>query len=424
MKTALWQGIMAVIILLGLVGRIWGAEPGPEYNRFGFPETSSTISVLVDQLPNHLTEEQVRFVAGHYVGSQKLILPLTQRIRRYNPRFVVLHYHLGIWQQQPAHKFIIDGKSWGNDWSFVNRHEDWFWHNEKGQRVRSKNDGKYLMNIMNPEFQEYWKTSIARQIIAGEYQGVFLDSASPALLQCEASWMDPRLAGTAAAKRRFKELGGITWSKAYESFMADLTKFLESLGYATLPNIGGLFTTWDTTDYYTTASGAFMEGAFVTRSLKDWEMAASRTMELIKRDKIVIFQSYLKNDEDIKTRLYYLSCYLLFKGRYTYINYFYRSTLSWYPEWQLDLGLPREPIPDLVKMRVKRGLYRRLYSRGEVWINVSSRDEKITFPRELRVALPIGGGPVGQKGEAQGRLSFRPAQEVVLQPWSGLIVLY
>ncbi|WP_456432063.1 putative glycoside hydrolase [Thermosulfuriphilus sp.] len=396
------------------------------YSQFGFPETSDgRIAILVDQLPTHMTKEQISFAAKHYVGSQKLTLPISQRLRRHNPHFVVLHYHLGIWQQQPAHRFIIDGQRWGNDWDYVTRHEDWFWHNEKGERVRSRIDGKYLMNIAHPGFQDYWKKSIFRQMLKGRYQGVFLDSSSVALLEWEASHADPRLAGAAAVKRRFRELGGLTWSEAYEMFMARLTAFLEALGYVTLPNIGGLFTTWDTTDYYTTASGAFMEGAFVTKSQRDWEMSARRLLRLIKNDKIVIFQSYLrKGDADLKTRLYYLACYLLFKGRYTYLNYFSQTPLSWYPEWSLDLGSPTEGPLSLEEMRVKRGLFRRRYAKGEVWVNIGPYSRRISFDTEVRKVVPLGGGPVPKSGQRPGKLLFESISQVTIAPWSGLIVFY
>ncbi|AEH45599.1 hypothetical protein Thein_1741 [Thermodesulfatator indicus DSM 15286] len=393
-------------------------------SKFGFPETTNKIAIFADQLPSYMTEARARFAATHYVGSQKLTLGITKRLRKYNPKFVVLHYHLAIWQQQPKHQFIIDGKRWGNDWDFVNKHEDWFWHNEKGKRVRSKIDGKYLMNIMNPEFRKYWKKSIARQIIAGEYQGVFLDSASPALLPWETAWADPRLARKAACSRRFEELNGLTWCEAYEIFMADLTGFMEFLGFATLPNIGALFTTWDKTDYYTTASGAFMEHAFQTRNAKDWKMAMDRTLKLINRDKIVIFQSYLKRDADYKTRMYYLGCYLLIKGRYSYLNYFAKSIFSWYPEWDLKLGKPIEPVKSIKDLERGKNLYCRKYEKGEVCVNISRKDKVVNFKQPVFRVIPQGGGPVSKDGKIDGMLMFEKGQKFVLKPWEGLVVVY
>lgn len=414
------------VVFVFVLGKFFSIEsPAAEFKKFGFPETTSSIAIIADQLPSHMTEAQVRFAAKHYVGSQKLTLDIINRIRRYNPNFVVLHYHLAIWQQQPAHQFIIDGRHWGNDWDFVNQHEEWFWHNEQGRRVRSRVDGKYLMNIMNQDFRNYWKKSIAHQILMGQYQAVFLDSASPALLQCEVSHADPRLAGTAAVDRRFSELEGLTWSEAYAVFMADLTRFLEFLGFATLPNIGALFTIWDTTNYYTTASGAFMEGAFDTHNVADWKMAFERTLRLIKNDKIVIFQSYIRNHHDYEKRLYFLACYLLIKGRYCYLNYFTGSTFSWYPEWEIDLGKPLKiHVASLQELQIEEGLYCRKYAKGEAWVNISEKEKVINFEKPVYMAVPHGGGPVNKKGQISGNITLEKVFRFSLKPWNGLVILY
>ena len=54
-----------------------------------FPDTTATIAILSDQLPN-LNAQQTQFAATHYVGSQKLLLGATRALRAINPNFVVL----------------------------------------------------------------------------------------------------------------------------------------------------------------------------------------------------------------------------------------------------------------------------------------------------------------------------------------------
>src|SRR5579863_9834257 len=93
-----------------------------------FPDTTSTISLLVDQLPDGMTAGQQNFVATHFVGSQKLTLNISGPLRALNPSFIVLHYHLAIWQSAPGVTFILDGMTWSNDYPTVNMHESWFWH--------------------------------------------------------------------------------------------------------------------------------------------------------------------------------------------------------------------------------------------------------------------------------------------------------
>jgi hypothetical protein len=133
-----------------------------------------------------MSDAQVRFAATHYVGTQKLTLNVSRRLRAINPGFLVLHYHLAMWQSAPNVPFITDGNTWGNDYPAVNAHESWFWHNREHQRVTSSHDGKLLMNVSDAGFREHWRDSLLRQVEDGDYDGVFLDSASPALLQGEA----------------------------------------------------------------------------------------------------------------------------------------------------------------------------------------------------------------------------------------------
>src|SRR6185369_14295657 len=149
-----------------------------------FPDVFTRVGVLTDQLPNAMTDAQVRFAATHFVGSQKLTPDTSGRLRAVNPDFIVLHYRLAMWQS--AVNYLADGRTWSNDLPFVTQHEDWFWHNPAGQRVTSEQDGKLLMNVANAGFRAYWRDSIAEQVTAGDYDGVFLDSASPALLRHEA----------------------------------------------------------------------------------------------------------------------------------------------------------------------------------------------------------------------------------------------
>src|SRR5215475_5076959 len=127
-----------------------------------FPDTSDRIAVLTDQLPGNMTSAQQRFAATHYVGTQKLTLNVSRRLRAINPRFLVLHYHLAMWQSAPNVAFITDGNAWANDYAAVDAHESWFWHNREHQRVTSNYDGKLLMNVSDPGFREHWRDSLIR----------------------------------------------------------------------------------------------------------------------------------------------------------------------------------------------------------------------------------------------------------------------
>jgi hypothetical protein len=390
-----------------------------------FPDVLGRVGVLIDQLPGDLTDAQIRFAASHFVGTQKLTLDVSSRLRAVNPGFVVLHYRLANWQGAPGVPYIRDGRTWTSDFAEVDPHEDWFWHNPSGQRVASDQDGKLLMNVANPGFRAYWRDSLAEQVAAGDYDGVFLDSASPALLQGEARMPpDPRLAGTGVRTNRLPELGDRTWIEAWQNWIVDLDASLAARKTPLIPNVGQLITTWDTTDYSLTA-GVFSEGyldpAFAE---SDWREAANRTLDLVRKNRIVILQNYLRTSDDVARRKYLLANYLLMKGARTYVAYFVGGLpLEWYPEWDVELGPPLSSAATVDEL-ARNGVYRRDYSAGTVVVNPSSRTVRVALDRAFRRVDFVGGGSIGPDGVPSGRLAYTRVRTIDLPPTSAEILLH
>ena len=79
---------------------------------------------------------QQQFAATHYVGTEKQVLPDTQALRAINKDFLVLHYHLAMWQS--AADFITNGTSWSNDLPTVTQNETWFWHNASSETMSGR----------------------------------------------------------------------------------------------------------------------------------------------------------------------------------------------------------------------------------------------------------------------------------------------
>jgi hypothetical protein len=386
-----------------------------------FPDTTATIAILSDQLPN-MTAEQQQFAANHYVGSQKLVLGTTRALRALNPNFVVLHYHLAMWQSAPSVSFITDGLHWSNDYPEVTTHESWFWHNASGGRVASSSDGKLLMNVSDPGFAAYWADSIAQQTAAGEYDGVFLDSASPALLQGECSRDDSRLAGTAARDQVFSELGGQTWIAAWDTWIAGLNGSLAANGIPLIPNTSAFTTTWDNSDYTRTA-GIFSEGfADPSFSVTDWKASTNQLMAIAAAGKVVIEQNYLASTSDVQRRLYYLANYLLVKWTRTYLFYFADSPLEWYPEWEIDLGTP-VAAPSNVDALAWQGVYRRDFAKGSVLVNPGASTVSLTLAAPMQRIDPQGGGAVPADGTATATVTSAPVTSFSLAPGTATILL-
>jgi hypothetical protein len=383
-----------------------GAGGGAVRGIARFPDTSASIGVLVDQLPGGLTAAQQQLAATRFVGSQKLTLDISGALRAINPGFVVLHYHLAMWQSAPGVKIILDGKTWGSDYSKVGGHESWFWHTTGAQRVTSVVDGKWLMNVADPGFQGYWIQSISQQIALGEYDGVFLDSASPALLQSEAQAPpEPRLTGTGARDNLIPELGNKTFIQAWTAWIATLDAALGGKGLALIPNTGPFITGWDTTPYDLTA-GVFSEGfADPSFAEADWALSTNQLLALAAKGKIVILQNYLTAPGDLARRMYYLGNYLLVRGSRTYLDYFAAGPMEWYPEWGVALGAAVTTGAKVDEL-LKDGVYRRDFEKGMVLVNPSSAPVTVVLPKAMTRVVPVGGGAVEADGVAPGTLGM------------------
>jgi hypothetical protein len=107
-----------------------------------------------------------------------------------------------------------------------------------------------------------------------------------------------------------------------------------------IPNTGAFITSWDTTNCGF-SGGIFAEGfSDSSFSASDWHAASNQLLKLVAAGKIVMLQDYLANAGDLAKRCYLLANDLLVKGARSYLFYFANSTLEWYPEWNLDSGLP------------------------------------------------------------------------------------
>jgi Hypothetical glycosyl hydrolase family 15 len=397
-----------------------GSAPDALPSGRSFPDTTSSISVLADQLPS-MSSPQMSFAASHYVGTQKQLLPVTKALRALNPKFLVLHYHLAMWQS--AVDFILNGVSWGNDLPTVSTHDDWFWQNASGMRVPSSADGKFLMNVSNSGFESYWASSLEAQVKDGDYDAIFFDSASPALLQGECSGADPRLAGTAARDTSFAELGGATWIDAWQTWISALSSALMAKGIPLIPNTSAFVTGWDNTNY-TLTPGIFSEGYASTGFVEsDWQASTNELLLLASEDKIMILQNYLSDPSDVATRLYYLGNYLLVKGKHTYLDYFASGPLEWYPEWTVDLGAPTTASTTDVSKLASAGVYRRDFAKGFVLVNPSGSSVTVPLGATKNLVTPSGGGAVDTSGDEPGTVSTSPVTSVVLAATSAAILL-
>jgi len=109
----------------------WAAAFSPARR---FPDTWDHIAVFVDQLPSSLSAAQRQFAATHYAGTQKQTSALINLIRAHDPNLLHLQYRLGVRQSGQSVNYIHNN-TWSNHWANINSHEDWFVHDDQGNRV-------------------------------------------------------------------------------------------------------------------------------------------------------------------------------------------------------------------------------------------------------------------------------------------------
>ena len=188
-----------------------------------YPDTTASIAILADQLPT-MTAAQMQFATSHYVGTEKQLLPVTQALRALNPDFLVLHYHLAMWQSAPRPS-SSDGMhgAWGNDYPTVTMNEGWFWHNPASERVREQRRRQAPDERLGRRASRSTGSSRSRtQVADGEYDGIMFDSASPALLQGECGGTARgRTRGSRAPRRRARRSRARqrTWIAAWQTWM-------------------------------------------------------------------------------------------------------------------------------------------------------------------------------------------------------------
>lgn len=396
-----------------------------------FPDTSSGIHVFNDQLATwEMSEDQFKFAATHYAGTQKIFASDTRRLRAYNPDFVLLNYRLGTglgYQAvgencAPDGNWIelIEGEKWVREFP-ENPLDEWF-YKFNGKKVFSCEWGWYLMDISNPDWRQYWYKEVLRQIISNQADGVFVDSISP-----------PNYFGGESFSPQLPDLNmefEKEWANKIEDFLSfSQTGELEK--YNIVVNVGEWITSRDKTDY-SSSDGIFVEGfsrwadgEYFDFSEQDWHLQLNRILRLTNSKKNIILQQYI-DPRNTNDRLFVLSNYLLIKGEHTFINMEYSSLPEWFPEYEIPIGKPIGDSPQSISSlyRSDWNVYVRKYSNGIVIVNPSNETRSIELFQEYYQALPFGGGIIPVDANiSEWTIDYRQTSFVELGPNQGLILL-
>ncbi|MCX6357579.1 MAG: putative glycoside hydrolase [Candidatus Aureabacteria bacterium] len=386
-----------------------------------FPDTRDGIHVFSDQIQSGMTPAQYAFAAARLVGCQKMLLDDVRSLRALNPSFIVLHYQLGCGNGQEP---FIDGNTWTFDWSLVNGREEWFMH-QGGARLHMVAWNWYLMDIGSDGYRNYWIASCLQRMRDTECDGVFADSFTidgyfNALSPDHPWFTDP-------------DQCLANWVPALQAYGSYLHAALSAEEFFFLPNLGGLVTGWDTTDYADLGDGGMIEGfgAWGNDSyfdLADWRLQMDRTLALARAGKIILCQSYT-SDAALNERLFLTGCYLLIKGARTYFNMIgaeHGEELLYYPEYGIPIGAYQGDIPASIDelYDAARGCYRRDYSNGMVLVNPGDGEADVAdLGGTWELVAASGGGAVDDHGHTDGTLAYQPVTGVRLPAHSAAILL-
>ncbi|MCX6355015.1 MAG: putative glycoside hydrolase [Candidatus Aureabacteria bacterium] len=386
-----------------------------------FPGTRDGIRLFSDQLQGDMSAQQYSFAANAYAGCQKMLLDDVRNLRSYNQNFIVLHYQLGC---SNGPEPFIDGNEWNSDWSAVTAHEDWFMH-QGGSRLLMPAWNWYLMDIGNINYRAYWVNSCIQRMRDTECDGVFADSFTLDGYFGQLTPDHPWFTDTDQCLAH--------WVPALGSYAHYLHAALNAEKFYFLPNLGGLVTGWDTTDYASLSDGGMVEGfgAWGNDSyfeIPDWQLQMNRILALAGTDRIIICQSYT-SDSNLRERMFLTGCYLLVKGDHTYFNMIgseHGEELIYYPEYEIAVGSYDGTIPVLINdlYDERAGCYRRNYSNGIVLVNPGNTEIIVTdLGAAYNLASATGGGSVDENGGYDGALAYQAVTGVTLPPHGAAILL-
>src|SRR3989338_2699613 len=291
---------------------------------------NKAVSVFADQLPvQEMNDAQIRFVSEHYVGTQKLYKNQIEKIRAYNPNFLMLHYRLAEAAGEVpaiAHDSEADGSVnanvfSGEEWDKNLQQKDWFIRDIAGNRIKNSEWNWYPFDLarsndLRNQIADYWASRVKKEVVATDSDGVFADSYGILF----GPWFPD-----SAPKYAYDSNWNIDIDAAKSWLTNSLVPYsdrvwtsLKTANIPYIPNCGQLITSWDTIENYTHSDGCMIEGftGFETSitNVDDWKLEMNNILSLANKGKITIAQSDFIGVENFARRSFIVGSYLISKG--------------------------------------------------------------------------------------------------------------
>jgi len=128
----------------------------------------------------------------------------------------------------------------------------------------------------------------------------------------------------------------------------------------------------------------------------------------------------------IEERIFALACYLLAMHNNSYYTLFQnpQGSLTWYPEYRLDIGVPLTTPSQLDDMLDVSGLYVRDFTKGKVLVNSSNSPKNYKLSQTYWKIEFSGGGLINNDSKYSGKIltEEQPSGTVSLPAGSALIL--
>src|SRR5579883_635585 len=436
---------LAFTIALGIAGSIASARgdsfpPGVTYPLHPatlqpsglappLPSTRRYVLIWKDQLAdavNPISDAQKQFIVTHYVGTQKLFKHQIDEYRAMNPNFMMLVYHLayglnGADQPNPVGN-ITGPENYGQEdtdtftpWVAMNGgdREPAYEHGVNTGNTNNRisyPDPYWLMDIASTEWRNYlFQTLIEWQAFpTAKSSGVFLDVAffpwydySPDMW-----WAAPMLAGD-GSRTALRDWWNPRATDYFNAMRAAFAPDANHPRYLVIPNPDALVDSTDEPAFFVGTDGAFTENwQAVTKDAGDWNLSVKRLCRYVTGKAKVWMADVTSAGTDlmISDREMLIGTYLLIRNGTSYYM-LGNSDITWYPEYEIDLGgYVDEPPSDLEQLKVagdggaNGGLYLRRHVSGLVLVNSSDFAQTYTMSTPMKRASFSGSGAVADDG--------------------------
>jgi hypothetical protein len=392
------------------------------------PSTRRYVLVWKDQLADAvqtISAAQKDFIVTHYVGTQKLFAHQIDEYRKKNPGFLMLVYHLayglnGADQANPVSNIVGAEKYAQEDTEVFTPYvaakaierEKAYQHTASpgspSNRV-SYPDPYWLMDIASNEWRSYlFETLVTWQgYPASKATGVFLDVAFPPWFNYQPDMWWATVAPGGGSRTALRDFWNPRALAYYEAMRAAFAPTANHPRYLVIPNTDALIDGTDEPAFLEGTDGVFTENwQGILGSPGDERLSLGRILKYATSKGKVWMADVTKAGTDLtqSEREQLIGAYLLVRNGTSYIM-LGNSDVTWYPEYELDLGAyDDEPPADLEALKIAGsggaagGLYLRKYESGLVLVNTSGAALSYALASPMKRAAFSGGGAVSPSG--------------------------